>query len=202
MFRRSEKVLDIVEVGDPVLRKVARRLSPEEITAEATASLVRAMRTTMRRAPGVGLAAPQVGRGIALAVVEDTEELVSRTDSALVRLQERRVVPFQVLINPELEVDDEEEVEFYEGCLSLGNFRMLVRRHRSVWVRAADENGEVREIHATGWHARILQHEIDHLNGVLCIDRMTGRSLTTLANYTKHWSHLTSEEVRQALRAR
>lgn len=167
----------IVQVGDPVLRQIARPLSLEELASPEIQQLILDMRDTMRAAPGVGLAAPQIGESLQLVVIED-----SQTNDA----QEREVVPFHVLVNPTLTVRTEEVVPAYEGCLSFSGFSMIVPRARKVRVEALDEHGQRLVKVATGWYARILQHEVDHLNGTVCCDRMDSRTLTTTANFAKH----------------
>jgi peptide deformylase len=92
-------------------------------------------------------------------------------------------VPFHVIVNPRLEPVGDERVVAYEGCLSFKGFVMMVPRYRSVRVEALDEHGTPRVIEATGWYARILQHEIDHLNGIVCCDRMDSRTLSTTENH-------------------
>jgi peptide deformylase len=104
------------------------------------------------------------------------------------RAREREAVPFHVLINPVLTMRTDEVVAAYEGCLSFAGFSMIVPRTRKVRVEALDEHGQRVVRVATGWYARILQHEVDHLNGIVCCDRMDSRTLTTSANYAKHWS--------------
>ncbi len=175
--------LEIVQVGDPVLRRVARELSREEILSENVQGLITAMKETMRAAPGVGLAAPQVGQSVRLAVVEDRAEFLEKIPADLLLERERRPVPFHVLVNPTLVVEDPEAVAFFEGCLSFAGFVGLVPRARAVRVHCLNERAEAVTISARGWYARILQHEIDHLDGVVCVDRMDTRTLSTVANY-------------------
>src|ERR1041385_8343132 len=134
--------LDIVQVGDPVLRQRARALSPEEIRSAPIKRLVDAMRDAMRKAPGVGLAAPQVGESLQIAVIEDRPEYSEKLPPELILERERRPVPFHVIINPRLTVEDEERVEFFEGCLSFAGFVGLVPRARAVRVECLDERAE------------------------------------------------------------
>jgi peptide deformylase len=94
-------------------------------------------------------------------------------------------------------VRTQEVVEAFEGCLSFSGFSMIVPRARKVRVEAFDENGQRVVKVATGWYARILQHEVDHLDGVVCCDRMDSRTLTTGDNFTKHWRHRSLAEVRE-----
>jgi peptide deformylase len=167
----------IVQVGDPVLRQQARPLTLDELASPEIQQLIVDMRETMRAAPGVGLAAPQIGESLQLVVIEDPQEDPAR---------ERATVPFHVLVNPTLTVRTEEVVASYEGCLSFSGFSMIVPRARKVRVEALDENGQKIVKVATGWYARILQHEVDHLNGIVCCDRMDSRTLTTSSNFVKY----------------
>jgi len=141
----------------------------------------------MHEAPGVGLAAPQLGLALQLAVIEDREDYHKDVSEALLQERERRPVPFHAIINPAVEEMGNETAEFFEGCLSLSGFSALVPRARSVRVTCLDERGHHKVIEASGWYARILQHEIDHLNGTLYIDRMRTRSFTTMENLAEFW---------------
>ena len=191
--------LEIVQVGNPVLRQRARALGEPEIRSRETRELIESMRACMREAPGVGLAAPQVGHGIQLAVIEDRAEYHKDLEEAQLRERERRPVPFHVIINPVIEKAGEEKAEFFEGCLSLSGYTALVARPRSVRVRCLDERARPRIIDASGWYARILQHEIDHLNGALYIDRMRARSFASMENFTSFWKGKPAREIREAL---
>src|SRR5712671_2586249 len=159
--------LEIVQTGDPVLRRRARPLTPAEIVNREISDLIKSMRKCMEDAPGVGLAAPQLGLALQLAVIEDREEYHKEVSEALLQERERRPVPFHAIINPAIEEMGDEKPEFFEGCLSLAGFSALVPRSRAVRVTCLDERGQHKVIEASGWYARILQHEIDHLNGTL-----------------------------------
>lgn len=176
-------MLPIVQVGDPVLRAVAAPIAVADLPN--LASLIDEMRETMRAAPGVGLAAPQIGQSIALAVIEDSPHLHSGLTTEQLAGRQRSAVAFHVLVNPKLTPVGDEVVDAYEGCLSFKSFVMVVRRWRSVTVEALDERGARTVIEASGWYARILQHEIDHLNGIVCCDRMDPRTLATSENHAK-----------------
>lgn len=191
--------LKIVQTGEPVLRQMGRRLTPEEIALPAIQELIGHMRDTMRDAPGVGLAAPQVGLPIQIAVIEDRAEYLTGIAPELLAERERQAVPFLVLINPDIVEYSDETAEFFEGCLSVAGFSALVKRSRRVRVEYLDEHGQPQRLQASGWFARILQHEIDHLNGRLYIDRMETRSFTSLDNMGRHWKDLPVESVRTAL---
>jgi peptide deformylase len=191
--------LEIVQVGAPVLRQRARPLTPDEIASDRIQQLIADMRDTMRAAPGVGLAAPQIGESLQLVVIEDAPAYHAKLTKKELAVREREVVPFHVLINPTLTFRTEEVVAAFEGCLSFNGFNMIVPRVRRVRVEALDENGQRVVKVGTGWYARILQHEVDHLHGIVCCDRMESRTLTTNANYTKHWSDRSIDEVRTAV---
>jgi len=192
--------LKIVQVGDPVLRRPALPVTLEELRSTEVQRLIELMRETMRDAPGVGLAAPQVGISLQLAVIEDRPEYLRDLPSEVLADRERSPVDFHALINPRIVERSEEQVEYYEGCLSLAGFSALVKRSRAVTVEYLDERGAEHRVEARGWYARILQHEIDHLNGKLYIDRMEPRSFTNLENMGRHWKNMTIPAVRRALR--
>jgi len=187
--------LKILQAGEPVLRSPARKLSFDEIRSERIQELIEHMRDTMREAPGVGLAAPQVGEPLQLAVIEDRPEYLQGADAAWLAEREREAVPFYVIINPELAVLREEPVDFFEACLSVAGFTAIVPRARAVRVAFLDEHAAPRTIEARGWHARILQHEIDHLHGRLYVDRMDTRSFMTTEGYARHWKDKAIAEV-------
>jgi peptide deformylase len=191
--------LKIVQAGEPVLRQPAQPLSPEQLGLAEIQNLIQWMRETMRDAPGVGLAAPQVGLPIQLAVIEDRPEYSKDIPPNRLAERERQAVPFQVLINPRIVAQSEEQIEFFEGCLSLGGFSALVKRSRGVAVEFWDEHCTPKRIEATGWYARILQHEIDHLYGRLYIDRMEPRSFMSLDNLNRYWKDLPVEVIRERL---
>jgi peptide deformylase len=182
-----EMRLKIVNVGEPVLRVVSRELSRERILSPSIQNLIEYMRETLRDAPGVGLAAPQVGESIKLAVIEDKAEYQKLLTESELRERDRHEVPFHVIVNPVIELLAEPTETFFEGCLSLPGYTALVSRAKVVRVHCLDHQGEPRVIEASGWYARILQHEIDHLNGTLYIDRMQARSFSSLDNYARHW---------------
>jgi peptide deformylase len=187
--------IEIVQAGAPVLRAKARSLTPDEIRGAPIQQLIELMRETMLAAPGVGLAAPQIGQPLRLAVIEDQ---VTREET------ERAPVPFHVIVNPELRFRGEPApnlVDFFEGCLSVDGYQAIVRRARAVTVTALDHRGEAITLDASGWYARILQHEIDHLNGVLYIDRMHTRTFSTGDNLGAHWAGQSPAQILAALGA-
>lgn len=182
---RAVESLTIRIMGDPALRQRARPLTAEEITSKATQELIDAMRETMHRAPGVGLAAPQVGLPLQLAVIEDRETSMRELSARQRKERERKPVSFHVIVNPALTLESPPEVEFFEGCLSLPGYLAMVPRARQIKVECLDHRGRPRTIHASGWYARILQHEIDHLAGAVFLDRMRSTTFTSLENYKR-----------------
>jgi peptide deformylase len=189
----------ILQVGDPVLRRRARELGRDEIATPAIQQLIAGMRDTMRDAPGVGLAAPQIGESLQIAVIEDPPQAHAGMTPAQLAERERAAVAFHALINPRLFPEGDERVVAYEGCLSLAGFTMIVPRWRRVRVEALDETGAPVVKSASGWYARILQHEIDHLRGIVCCDRMEPRSLTTQDNHLRFWRSVPVDAALAAL---
>ncbi|WP_200835078.1 peptide deformylase [Phyllobacterium salinisoli] len=193
--------LKIPSVGEPVLRQVGQVLTVSEIKSSSIQQLIENMRETVQDAPGVGLAAPQVGLSLQLAVIEDRPEYHRGLSQEELALRERYPVPFHVVINPRIQLLSEPDVTFFEGCLSIPGFTALVPRARHVLVECLDHNGEPLRIEAQGWYARILQHEIDHLYGRLYIDRMLSRSFMSLENYTRYWKDKPVREIEASVKS-
>ena len=172
--------LPIVSAGDPVLR---RRAEPYDgsLSADLLTELLAAMRESMLAAPGVGLAAPQIGLGVQIAVIEDAAAVAPEVATA----RERTPIPFRVLVNPSYEGVGDEVAAFYEGCLSVPGYQAVVERPRIVQLHCCDERGAELTETISGWGARIVAHETDHLHGVLYLDKALTRSLTTNANYAR-----------------
>src|SRR5690348_16882170 len=191
--------LKIAQVGELVLRQRARPLTPEQIKSREIQELIENMRTTMYDAPGVGLAAPQIGASLQLAVIEDKPEYTKDSPSEFLKERERRPVPFHVIVNPLIIEAGGAVPEFFEGCLSLAAFTAVVPRAREVVVKCLDHKGNPKTIEATGWYARILQHEIDHLRGLIYIDRMRAGSFMSMENFNRHWKDKPMQEVRRVL---
>ncbi len=192
--------MKILQVGEAVLRERARKLSRDEIRSREIKDLIESMRETMHDAPGVGLAAPQVGLGLQLAVIEDKPENIKDAPPDFLKDRERKAVPFHVIINPKITLEAPSDVEFFEGCLSLTNFTAAVARARKVRVDCLDHKGNAKVIEASGWYARILQHEIDHLHGTIYIDRMHTRSFMSVDNFNQFWKSMPMVEVRNSIR--
>jgi peptide deformylase len=193
--------LKIVQAGEAVLRSQARALSREEILSKHTQKLIEQMWETMREAPGVGLAAPQVGVGLQLAVIEDRAEYHVKATAEQLTERGRRPVPFHAIINPRILGMSEERTEFFEGCLSVEGYTAVVRRARRVTVEFLNDRGDQTRVEAEGWYARILQHEIDHLSGTLYIDRMHSRTLCNMENYERLWKGMSTAEALRSFEA-
>jgi peptide deformylase len=193
-------VLPIVECGDPVLRRPAEPVGPSDLRTSELQLLIAQMRATMEAAPGVGLAAPQVGVPIQLAVLYDGPERWGQLTEDERTARERNGLAFTVLVNPTLRsVDDSDNVSFYEGCLSVPGLTGVVARHRAVRVAALDEYGQPVDRVFSGWAARIVQHEVDHLAGHLYLDRVETRSLSTTGNYARLWAGRPPEDAAVSL---
>jgi peptide deformylase len=191
--------LKIVQVGEPVLRQKAQTLTSERIRSREIQRLIENMREAMYKAPGVGLAAPQVGENLQIAVIEDKPEYVKDAKPDVLKERERRPVAFHVIVNPVLTLLGPSDIEFFEGCLSLTGFTAMVPRARSVRVECLDHTGAPKVIEATGWYARILQHEVDHLQGVVYIDRMHSRTFMSVDAFNERWKDVPVNEIRRRL---
>jgi peptide deformylase len=172
-------VLPIREMGDPVLREVARAVTPEELAGAEVQQLIDDMIETMRAANGAGLAAPQVGVPLRIAVIE--------VRAGNPRYPYKPPIPLTVIVNPELTMLDEAKFATNEGCLSMPNVRGDLERFENVGVRYLDRQGEVHEETRRGLTAGTFQHEVDHLDGILFVDRMVDmRSLSTWEEFERH----------------
>jgi peptide deformylase len=190
---------DIVQIGRPVLRARASEVPAERLGTPELRDLVKRMIATMRAAPGVGLAAPQIGVPWRVIVLEDRADLQAKLTD--VEKQERERVPFEprVFVNPVLRTVGDERATFFEGCLSVRGYVGMVERAREVEVTGVDENGAPQTWHVRGWPARILQHEVDHLDGTIYVDRMITRSFTNADHAKELYAGKPVAEVRRLL---
>ncbi|MGO1286262.1 MAG: peptide deformylase [Brachybacterium sp.] len=182
--------LRIVQAGHPALRRKAVT-ALERVDVELLLELAEAMTITMRDAPGVGLAAPQIGLPLRFYVVEDS--FASEEEDADDDLLERRPLALRLLLDPVVEPLGTERVYAFEGCLSVDGWQSIVPRSRRVRLRATEllQDGRMQEIDEehVGWTARIFQHETDHLAGTLCHDVAVPRSFMD-AGYAGHYADL------------
>lgn len=190
---------EICQAGELVLRHPSRELTREEILSNQIQKLIASMYETMRAAPGVGLAAPQIGLPLRMAVIEDAAEFIEKLPPDHTAERERSPVAPHVIINPRITREGAEKAEFFEGCLSLSGFTAIVPRALEVRVECMNERAEPVTIQARGWYARILQHEIDHLHGTLYIDRMRSRSFMGRENFERYWKDVPITEARRLL---
>jgi peptide deformylase len=186
--------LPIVTAGLPVLRQPAADYDGQ-LDDELLFALIDAMRETMIAAPGVGLAAPQVGIGLQIAVLADAADV----DASIAAARDRRPLPFQVLINPRYTPVVDDLAVFYEGCLSVPGYQAAVARPAVVELQALDQTGAAVSREYRGWSARIVQHETDHLAGVLYLDKAITRSLAENSVYQTLWSGASIEPARRML---
>jgi len=194
-------LLTIVECGDPILRRPADPVDTVDLASEEMQHLIGQMRATMEAAPGVGLAAPQVGRSIQLAVLADGPERWGQLSEEERTARERGPLDFTVLVNPVVHPIDAGagRVSFFEGCLSVPGLMGVVARHRAVRVEALDADGTPLARVFSGWAARIVQHEFDHLLGRLYLDRVETRSLSSSENYVRYWAGRPPSEAAHGL---
>jgi peptide deformylase len=167
--------LPIAKLGNPILRQVAAKVDLRDIRTYEMQQFIDNLIETMLDEPGIGLAAPQVSRSIQLVVMGCEGE---------------DVFPKTVLINPKIVFYGPQQVENWEGCLSVDGLRGKVTRPSVVRVQALDRHGKALDIEATDLYAVCIQHEMDHLIGKVFLDRMTDMStLTQLPEFTKYWQH-------------
>ncbi|MFI9766473.1 peptide deformylase [Streptomyces sp. NPDC052415] len=186
--------LPIVTAGDPVLRRHTERYDGQ-LGPALLSRFVEALRLTMHSAPGVGVAAPQVGVPLRIAVLEDPAPVPDE-----VRLARGRVPqPFRVLVNPSYEPLGSARAAFFEGCLSVPGWQAVVARAAEVRLTGADEHGRALDEVFTGWPARIVQHETDHLDGTLYLDRAELRSLSSNRAMAERWTQPTPAGAAAAL---
>lgn len=172
-------ILKVARLGHPVLRKIAAPVSLAETQLPSFQKLVDDMIETMKEYDGVGLAADQVHESKQVAVLEVAENR---------RYPNKPNVPLTVLINPKISNLTQEMEEDWEGCLSIPDLRGRVPRYGTIRVQAWDRTGNPLEFIATEFHARVIQHEWDHLQGKVYLDRMRDfSSLTFLTEFARYW---------------
>jgi peptide deformylase len=172
-------ILKVARLGHPVLRKVTENVSQPELQSPALQKFIDDMIETMKEYDGVGLAADQVHESKQIAVLEVADNP---------RYPDKPRVPLTVLVNPTITPLSEDMEEDWEGCLSIPDLRGMVPRYKSVRVQALDRDGKAVDFVADEFHARVIQHEFDHLNGKVYLDRMRDFStLTFLQELARYW---------------
>ncbi len=164
----------IASIGHPVLREPARDIAPDELKSREVQRFIDDLVETMRDARGAGLAANQIHEPIRVCAAEVRENP---------RYPYKPNIPLTILVNPKIEIVSERTFDNYEGCLSVPNLRGLVPRYTEIRLSALDRNGEVIDRRARGLTAGTFQHEVDHLDGVLFVDRV--QDPTTLCTWTE-----------------
>lgn len=190
-----ESLPEIVQAGHPALRAQAVEFTGQ-LSATELEQLVDIMHSVMLEAPGVGLAAPQIGIPLQLAVLEDLYDVSA--DIAAVR--GRQPLEFFAMLNPQYRAAGTERAAFYEGCLSMSGWQAVVDRPAAVTLDYLDVTGSPVTRDFSGWQARIVQHETDHLGGTLYIDKAITRSLSSNADYAAYWAEPGIELARTGLR--
>lgn len=190
--------VEIVQYGDPVLRAKGERIDKVD---DRTRELAQNMIETMHAANGVGLAAQQVGEPIQLTVldVSQVEDRPTKMKLNANEIDPKSAMPL-VLINPEIELGAETEMGT-EGCLSFPEITGEISRAKSIVVRGRDLEGKAIEIETTGFLARAIQHEVDHLNGILFIDRMSSAAKISLSSKLKRLQKETQRGMKHRQRA-
>jgi peptide deformylase len=166
-----------------------------QLDAAELGHLIDLLRSVMHKAPGVGLAAPQLGIPLQIAVLEDQFEV----DPDVAATRGREPLPFFAMLNPSYRPLGSSTAAFYEGCLSVNGLQAAVSRPASVRLDFTAPDGSRQERDFSGWQARIVQHETDHLHGILYLDRAELRSLTTNTEYAARWAQPDISLARQEL---
>ncbi|XP_008291819.1 peptide deformylase, mitochondrial, partial [Stegastes partitus] len=172
----------VCQVGDPVLRCRAEAVDPAAVTGPEVQRVISTMVKVMRKQECVGLSAPQVGVPLRILALEFPERMLDDVSPASREVRGLSAQPLRVFVNPRLRVLDGQTALFQEACESISGFSAAVPRFLSVEVSGLNEKGEPVSWRASGWPARILQHEMDHLDGVLYIDRMDSKTFINI-----HW---------------
>ncbi len=168
----------VSQMGHPVLRQRAAEIPPDQMQSPQMQRLIDDMIETMIDYEGIGLAAPQVFEPLRLIVL----------GNPAADPQDEAAIPLTVLFNPQFATLSPERLDAWEGCLSIPQLRGVVPRSAAVEVRGYDREGRAVELAAEELFARVLQHEIDHLDGVLFLDRMDDlQTLTFLEEYQRYW---------------
>ncbi|KAJ0047283.1 hypothetical protein NL108_003234 [Boleophthalmus pectinirostris] len=172
----------VCQVGDPVLRSHASVVDPATVKGAEVQKVIATMVKVMRKMECVGLSAPQIGVPLRILAMEYPQKMLDETPSVLREARGLSALPLRVFVNPQMRVLDGRTVVFQEACESISGFSAAVPRYLSVEISGLNEKAEPVTWQTSGWAARIIQHEMDHLDGVLYIDRMDSKSFINI-----HW---------------
>ncbi|XP_001654759.2 peptide deformylase, mitochondrial [Aedes aegypti] len=179
----------VTQIGDPVLRQTAAMVPVEAVTSPEVKYLVKHMVHVMRKYDCVGLAAPQIGISLKILVMEFEDRLKKHYTNAEYKIKEMETLPLTVMINPEMKITNYEKISFPESCASVKGYSGEVARYAGVLLSGLDENGQSKEMELKGWNARIAQHEMDHLNGIVYTDVMKRDSFTCTCWHAVNENH-------------
>ncbi|XP_076590233.1 peptide deformylase, mitochondrial [Chaetodon auriga] len=180
MSRPSPPYCHVCQVGDPVLRSHAAAVDHAAVTGPEIQQVISTMVKVMRKLDCVGLSAPQIGVPLRILALEYTQKMLEESSPESREVRGLSVQPLRIFVNPQLRIMDGQTVLFQEACESITGFSATVPRFLSVEVSGLNEKGEAVSWQASGWPARILQHEMDHLDGVLYIDRMDSKTFINI----------------------
>ncbi|XP_077371648.1 peptide deformylase, mitochondrial [Festucalex cinctus] len=175
----------VCQVGDPVLRSKAVAVDPSDIKGPEVQKVINTLVKVMRKMECVGISAPQIGVPLRIVALEYPQKMLDEDSPVSRKARGLSVQPLRIFVNPQMRVLDWQTVHFQEGCESICGFSATVPRYLSVEVSGLNEKGEDTTWQASGWPARILQHEMDHLDGVLYIDHMDSKTFINI-NWLVH----------------
>ena len=162
----------VVQIGDPVLRKVAKPVDVDRLSSREVQNIVNQMRQILKKYDAYGISAPQLGVPLCMFAIQVTKRQLNQQDDETIKLAGIEETPFKLFINPEIKILGNETLVEREGCCSMNGYSAKVTRHKSVQISGYNEFGEQVTWKAKDWNARIVQHEMDHLNGILFTDKM------------------------------
>jgi len=168
----------VVQIGDPILRQACDPIDPKDIKSPQIKNIIKCMKFALKRYDGVGISAPQIGVPAQISIIQLTKSQMNFWTDDQQKQMQMEVIPLKIFINPQLFVLDKSQVTFNEGCSSMHGFSALVPRYKKVKITGLDENGQEVEWVTGGWGARVAQHEFDHLQGKMFIDRAELQTLS------------------------
>lgn len=189
---------ELIKSGDPRLSTVCREVTNTEIRDGVFLPLIEDMRQHLIEDPGIGIAAPQLGETIRLAAFEDTLERMAHLTPARMAELNRYAYPFFALFNLTIAPESGEATYYFEGCLSFPGQMAVVKRWKHIRFEGIEPHLRIVRSTTSGWLARCMQHEIDHLDGISFLDRALKRSIMSVEEFHANWKDKTSEELRKA----